>query len=103
MTAEQLEVRRQKDQAKLQEYLKLTDEVLGKACIDFYERTFADVRAEQKKAKDWSEDALNLTTRLLHMNPEFYTIWNYRRDIFTNGIFPVWYVRIPALLSCRLR
>lgn len=28
-----------------------------------------------------------MTTRLLTINPEFYSVWNYRRDIFTEGIF----------------
>jgi len=42
----------------------------------------------RKKNKDWSHDALHLTSRLLQVNPEFYTIWNYRRSILLNGIFP---------------
>ena len=41
----------------------------------------------QKKDRDWSHDAFNLTTRLLQLNPEFYTIWNYRRNILLYGIF----------------
>jgi len=41
-----------------------------------------------KEAKDWGADALNLTTRLLAINPEFYTVWNYRRNIFLHGLFP---------------
>ncbi|KAF9483826.1 rab-protein geranylgeranyltransferase [Pholiota conissans] len=40
-----------------------------------------------KKQQDWSQDAFTLTTRLLQVNPEFYTIWNYRRNILTKGIF----------------
>lgn len=31
---------------------------------------------------------MDLTFRLLHINPEFYTIWNYRRNILVNGVFP---------------
>ena len=41
----------------------------------------------QKKDRDWSHDAFNATTRLLQLNPEFYTIWNYRRNILLYGIF----------------
>lgn len=41
-----------------------------------------------KKARDYSEDAFDLTTQLITMNPEYYTIWNYRRDILTNSVFP---------------
>ncbi|KAL5529297.1 hypothetical protein ACEPAG_5282 [Sanghuangporus baumii] len=69
-SAEDLEARRQKEKSKLDAYLQLTDDVLAR-----------------KKAKDWSLESLNLTTRLLTLNPELYTVWNYRRDIFTNGIF----------------
>ncbi|KAH8117241.1 rab-protein geranylgeranyltransferase [Phellopilus nigrolimitatus] len=69
-TTEAREARKRKEQAKLQEYLKLNDDVLAR-----------------KKAKNWSHESLDLTTRLLSMNPEFYTVWNYRRDILTNGIF----------------
>ncbi|EMD38480.1 hypothetical protein CERSUDRAFT_113652 [Gelatoporia subvermispora B] len=70
-TKEALEAKRQKDRTKLAEYLALTDEVLTK-----------------KKHADWSKAAFDLTTRLLQVNPEFYTVWNYRRDILLNGIFP---------------
>ncbi|KAI6116898.1 rab-protein geranylgeranyltransferase, partial [Pisolithus croceorrhizus] len=53
------------------EYLALTNDVISR-----------------KKNKDWSKDALDATQRLLEKNPEFYTIWNYRRNILLNGIFP---------------
>lgn len=42
----------------------------------------------QKKAKDYSPEALKKTTELLDLNPEFYTVWNYRRHILTRGLFP---------------
>jgi geranylgeranyl transferase type-2 subunit alpha len=42
---------------------------------------------KQKKQKDWSESAFDLTTKILEVNPEFYTAWNYRRNIFLNGLF----------------
>lgn len=43
--------------------------------------------SRQKEANEWSETALGLTEQFLTTNPEHYTIWNYRRDIFTNLIF----------------
>ena len=43
---------------------------------------------DQKKAKDYSAEALKQTTALLDLNPEFYSIWNYRRFILLNGLFP---------------
>lgn len=33
-------------------------------------------------------ESLDLTTKMLHINPEFYTIWNYRRNIYLNAVFP---------------
>ncbi|KAG8217311.1 hypothetical protein J3R82DRAFT_5406 [Butyriboletus roseoflavus] len=42
----------------------------------------------QKKARDWSREAFDQTQHLLELNPEFYTVWNYRRNIMLNGIFP---------------
>ena len=33
-----------------------------------------------------SKAAFDLTTTLLKKNPEFYTIWNYRRRILLDGL-----------------
>ncbi|TDL27269.1 rab-protein geranylgeranyltransferase [Rickenella mellea] len=68
---EALKAQKDKETAKLQEYLVLTDDIFTK-----------------KKSSDWSRPAFDLTTRLLNMNAELYTVWNYRRNILTNGIFP---------------
>ncbi|THV07879.1 rab-protein geranylgeranyltransferase [Dendrothele bispora CBS 962.96] len=68
---EAIEARKQKEQSKIREYLALTDHVLTR-----------------KKNKDYTREALETTTQLLQLNPEFYTIWNYRRLILLNGIFP---------------
>lgn len=45
-------------------------------------------RSMQKTAQDYSAAAFKRTTDLLDLNPEFYTIWNYRRNILSHGIFP---------------
>jgi hypothetical protein len=42
----------------------------------------------QKASDDWSREAFTLTTRILQINPEYYTVWNYRRNILLHGIFP---------------
>lgn len=42
----------------------------------------------KKRAGDYSQDALGKTTAMLDLNPEFYTVWNYRRNILTKGLFP---------------
>ncbi|KAJ7871443.1 rab-protein geranylgeranyltransferase [Mycena olivaceomarginata] len=60
-----------REQSKINEYLALNDNVLSKKASD-----------------DWSREAFNLTTRILQINPEFYTAWNYRRKILLQGIFP---------------
>ncbi|KAF8201598.1 rab-protein geranylgeranyltransferase [Pholiota molesta] len=70
-TAEEREARQRRERAKIEEFTKLSETVLAK-----------------KKERDWSQDAFNFTTRLLQVNPEFYTVWNYRRNILTNGVFP---------------
>lgn len=33
-------------------------------------------------------ESLGLTTKMLKINPEFYTVWNYRRNIYLDAIFP---------------
>ncbi|KAH9966429.1 rab-protein geranylgeranyltransferase [Russula dissimulans] len=71
-----LAAKREREKAKLSAYLALTDDIFAR-----------------KKNKDFGRDAFNLTTQLLSTdpsitNPEFYTVWNYRRHILTNGIFP---------------
>ncbi|TCD61418.1 Rab geranylgeranyltransferase [Steccherinum ochraceum] len=68
---EVLEARKQRDQARLKQYLALYDRVFDK-----------------RKNADFSQEAFNSTTSLLRINSELYTIWNYRRNIMTNGIFP---------------
>lgn len=65
-----VEAKRLREKAKIDEYLALTRDVISR-----------------KKNQDWSQDALHLTSQLLQVNPEFYTIWNYRRNIFLNGVF----------------
>ncbi|KAF9501297.1 rab-protein geranylgeranyltransferase [Pleurotus eryngii] len=62
--------RKQREKSKIEGLLKLTDAVLAR-----------------KKGKDWSAEAFDATTQLLTVNPEFYTIWNYRRNILLNGLF----------------
>jgi geranylgeranyl transferase type-2 subunit alpha len=70
-TPEALAAKKQREKSKIDELLVLTDDVLSR-----------------KKKQEWSHDAFELTQRLLQINPEFYTVWNYRRNILLNGIFP---------------
>ncbi|KAJ8583575.1 rab-protein geranylgeranyltransferase [Rhizopogon salebrosus TDB-379] len=68
---EALAEKKLREKSKIEEYLAVTDGVLSR-----------------KKKQDWSMDAFQSTQRLLQINPEFYTVWNYRRNILLNGIFP---------------
>src|SRR5947207_4347581 len=43
--------------------------------------------ALQIQEKQYTAEVLSLTTKLLAQNPEYYTIWNYRRLIQKNGLF----------------
>lgn len=88
---EAIEAKKLRDQAKIQEYLALTDDVLSRVRIWVAipaSLAYLETRFLQKKNQDWSLDALHLTSRLLQTNPEFYTVWNYRRIILLSGIFP---------------
>ncbi|KAL1730257.1 hypothetical protein EV714DRAFT_250478 [Schizophyllum commune] len=69
-TPEALEAKKKREQARLQEYLALSEAVMSK-----------------KRAREISQEAFDLTTKMLENNPEFYSVWNYRRDIMTKGLF----------------
>lgn len=64
------EVKRQRqarDVQKIKNYRSLQDKVLT-----------------LKSEHVYTTDVFDLTTELLQINPEFYTVWNYRRDILSN-------------------
>ena len=56
----------------LSSYLNTTSDLLERTIIG------AD---QQRRAKEYSPEALKITTDLLDLNPEFFTVWNYRRQI----------------------
>ena len=87
---EATEAKKQREQAKIEGYLALTGDVLSRVrWINSFNRCYVDLLdGVQKKNGDWSKGAFDLTTQLLQVNPEFYTIWNYRRNIMLNGLFP---------------
>ncbi|KAM5539019.1 hypothetical protein V8D89_007242 [Ganoderma adspersum] len=70
-SAEAIAAKKEREKARLKEFQTLTGEVLPR-----------------KQSRDYSKEAFDLTTRLLQTSPEFYTIWNYRRNILVHGIFP---------------
>ncbi|EJT98480.1 rab-protein geranylgeranyltransferase [Dacryopinax primogenitus] len=70
-SADVVAARREKERSKLNAYLELTDDVLAR-----------------KRASAFTQESFDLTTKLLGLNPELYSIWNYRRLILLNGLFP---------------
>ncbi|ODQ65936.1 protein prenylyltransferase [Nadsonia fulvescens var. elongata DSM 6958] len=80
-TAEQLALKKKREAIKITEYRGLVDRVNASRAQGCYNLA-----------------ALDLTTQLLTWNPEYYTIWNYRREIFTEGLFPT----LPDLSSSDL-
>jgi len=71
LTPQAAEAKRAKELEKIEAYVRLQQDVLA-----------------LKKARDYSAEALGRTTQLLDQNPEFYTVWNYRRHIILRGLFP---------------
>ncbi|KZS99175.1 rab-protein geranylgeranyltransferase [Sistotremastrum niveocremeum HHB9708] len=71
VSPEALEAKRLKELSKVKEYLALNDDLLAR-----------------KRSKTYRKEDFEATTRILSINPEFYTAWNYRREIFLNGLFP---------------
>ncbi|ODV86116.1 hypothetical protein CANARDRAFT_22023 [[Candida] arabinofermentans NRRL YB-2248] len=60
----------EKDAAKIIKYRRLNDTVF-----------------ENKQRELYNDKAFNETTALLNLNPELYSIWNYRRDILVKNKF----------------
>nr|ODN91605.1 geranylgeranyl transferase type-2 subunit alpha [Cryptococcus depauperatus CBS 7855] len=70
LTPQGAEAKRQKESGKIKSYLELERQIL-----------------EMKRSKIYTNEALGKTSQLLDQNPEYYTIWNYRRDIL-QALFP---------------
>jgi len=79
--------RLEKERTQISEYRALTEDVLARVIP-----LLASPSETFKRAKnDLSKSAFDLTTTLLKKNPEFYTIWNYRRRILLEGLFKEYY------------
>lgn len=63
-TEEQAEAKRKEQQEKLKIYLKTTSKIFSK-----------------REKDEHDEEGLQLTGLILEHNPDFYTLWNYRREI----------------------
>ena len=67
--------KRSKRAAVSAEELRLQREKLGKL------RALGDIALRSYAAKDLSDTSFDLTTKLLSVNPDFATLWNFRRSI----------------------
>ncbi|CAO3630999.1 unnamed protein product [Cunninghamella echinulata] len=68
-TDEILKARREKDAIKIKEYNELVEQCRQKV-----------------NEKLFNKETLLLTTQILRMNPDFYSVWNWRRLVLKNGI-----------------
>jgi geranylgeranyl transferase type-2 subunit alpha len=69
-SAEQLARKKRIEAGQIREYRHLVEQYL-----------------QWRKDDKYDLDALELTTQLLSLNPEWYSVWNYRREIFIRGLF----------------
>lgn len=60
---------------------------LEKGKINAYNGLSTQVNQFRREGKH-DKEALDLNTKLIKINPEFYTMWNYRREILKTGILP---------------
>ncbi len=80
---------REKERRQIEQYKQLEKDVSDRVrCpLHVHARCCADDKCQQIHAADYSNATLQLTSKLLSQNPEYYTIWNYRRillqDVFT--------------------
>ena len=62
------------------------EEVRQKVEAYIHDHKVSQVHVCQIKDEDYSSDAFALTSKLLSQNPEYYTVWNYRRRILLDAI-----------------
>lgn len=91
-TAQQEEEKRKEREKKLKIYVAARDACFSKVCpsqeVCFTSKCFILTfslhllpLAWQRKEGVFDDEALQLTQQLLSSNPDFATLWNYRREI----------------------
>eukprot|EP00605_Chrysophyceae_sp_TOSAG23-4_P001493 GSChrysophyteH1.ASY1.ANO1.1634.1 assembled CDS len=70
---------RGKDSGKSEAELSAAKEALQKKAKMYIDLT--SLAAKLRKERDYSKKSLDLTGKLLRINPDYYTLWNYRREI----------------------
>ncbi|SGY61639.1 BQ5605_C007g04581 [Microbotryum silenes-dioicae] len=84
-TAEVTRKKHEKEQQKIQEYTALTNELVAKSS-SFRRHGFeGGGRALTSKAEDYSQATLDLSTKVLQLNPEYQTGWSIRRRVLLRG------------------
>ncbi|SCV71501.1 BQ2448_3089 [Microbotryum intermedium] len=80
-TADVARKKHEKEQQKIQEYTRLTEELVAKS-----------------KAEDYSQTTVHLSTKVLQLNPEYQTGWSIRRRVLLRGPLAQASVTSPALI-----
>ncbi len=44
-------------------------------------KSLVELILEKRQKKDYSTDSLELLGKMLKLNPDFYSLWNFRREI----------------------
>jgi geranylgeranyl transferase type-2 subunit alpha len=67
---------------KKAEFVTRTDaeiSALRKKCVTY--STLLDIVFARRASKDYSDETFQLVGKFLRLNPDFYSLWNYRREI----------------------
>lgn len=62
--------RKQKEAVQIKQYLKLNDEYLS-----------------MRKSEKYDMESFKVSEEILAQNPEYYSVWNFRREIMSKGLF----------------
>lgn len=80
---------KEKERRQIEQYKALESEVVKRVrgrSLGLPLECLGTDKVVQIRAKDYSNTTLQVTSQLLNQNPEYYTIWNYRRLIFQDVV-----------------
>jgi geranylgeranyl transferase type-2 subunit alpha len=82
-TVDKSEAAREKERKHIEQYRALEKDVSEKVCVrsTFWQNTGTNQKPSQIKAGDFANTTFQQISSLLQQNPEYYTIWNYRRRL----------------------
>jgi hypothetical protein len=86
-TEEQQALKNKERQEKLKAYLYLKDKIFAKVCVCVRACAFpfrAHQLAQQRERREYDAEALTLTGHLLGKNPDFASVFNFRREVMAH-------------------